>query len=700
MGINKRFSGLLQPLAFGLDTNLMQVYCIYTLMHFMPPKLTYPWVPLLIASSLSLGAQEGETKTEKLPPVIIKGTVIGEVKGPSDPTLILNDQSIGLLSPSTIANLLAEIPGVASSFFGPNSSRPIIRGLEGDRLKITQNGTSSLDASSVSPDHAVSIDPLTIRELQVLRGPAALLYSSSILGGVVNVLDNRIPIERLPSQLTMNGRMGSVDGLRATSLLAETTFSDFAFHLDGFKKTTNDLLTPLGRIADTGSDNQGAGLGVSYLGADGHIGFSYSGLNSTYGVAEPDVAIGLRQRRWELAGVVSRPNDSIQSIAFNASRSDYTHIEFEAGVAGSTFANQGWDSRIDLELAKTESIQGTIGLQFGRFDFSVLGDEAFLPTTENTSSAVFGSFTQKLANPTLRLRYGFRIESAKVKADEWMHEGFYPTHPASEADFVPQGFSFAIVKDLNAEWTSTLSLTHTERAPNYQELYADGPHIGTDAYEVGNRNLGKEKGLGLDWEVAKVKGTVTGAVSLFYNRFSSLIILERNGYGPTTTSADYSLGGVDELRRYDFTSVPADFYGSEVKVNFLLQETSTAKLGLELFGDYVRANRRDTTEALPRISPGRLGSALYGTVAEWNWRTDVSYHLAQNHTALFETPTAGYTLLGLSFSRDLKISDAQAQFTLRLTNLLNREARNASSFIKDVLPLPGRGIEAGLKLTF
>ena len=154
------------------------------------------------------------------------------------------------------------------------------------------------------------------------------------------------------------------------------------------------------------------------------------------------------------------------------------------------------------------------------------------------------------------------------------------------------------------------------------------------------------------------------------------------------------------MKRYEFVSVPADFYGSEVKVNFQLQETPTTKLGLELFGDYVRASNRDTSEALPRISPGRLGSALHGTIAEWNWRMDLSYHLAQNHTASDETSTAGYTLLGASFSRDLKISDANAQFTLRLTNLLNREARNASSFIKDALPLPGRGIEAGLKLTF
>lgn len=655
---------------------------------------------VLFASSVFLWAQESQAPTQKLPPVVVKGTAIGEEKSPTAPTLVLNDQALALLSSNSVATILAEIPGVASSYFGPNSSRPIVRGLDGDRLKITQNGTSSLDASSASPDHAVSIDPLTIRELQVLRGPAALLYGSSILGGIVNVVDNRIPVERLPQQLTLNGRMGSVDGLRATSLLAEGSFANFAFHLDGFKKSTDDLMTPVGRIADTASENKGAGFGISSINADSYVGFSYSGLNSTYGVAEPDVSIGLRQRRWELSGSVSRPSDSFQSIGFNASHSDYTHTEFETGVAGSTFTNQGWDSRIDLKLAKTESFEGTAGLQFGEFDFLVSGDEAFLPNTQNSTSAVFGSFTQKLADSSSRLRYGFRIESVHVDADEWIHEGAYPSHPAGKESYVPQSFSFAIVRDLSPAWASTLSLTHTERAPNYQELYADGPHVGTDAYEVGNRNLRKEKGLGIEWELAKVKGPVTGAISLFYNRFSSFIILERNGYGPTTSTSDYSLGGADELRRYDFVSVPADFYGSEVKVNFQLQDNPTAKLGLELFGDYVRASNRNTQEALPRISPGRLGSALNGAIAEWNWRIDLAYHLAQNHTAPDETSTAGYTLLGASFSRAWKLSDTNAQFTLRLTNLLNREARNASSFIKDTLPLPGRGIEAGLKLIF
>ena len=536
----------------------------------------------------------------------------------------------------------------------------------------------------------------------MLRGPAALLYSSSILGGVVNVIDNRIPVERLPRAFTLFGRAGSADGLRSLSALAEGSAGDFAFHLDGFTKSTTDLSTPIGRIADTASDSQGAGFGVSRIGPSGYIGLSYSGLDSTYGVTEPGIEIGLRQRRWDLAGSVSSPAAALKSVSYKLGVSDYEHSEFDGGVAGSTFTNQGWDARVDFELTKIGALEGVVGVQSGRFDFAVTGDEAFLPNTRNANDALFGSFVQSLTTDT-RLRYGFRVESAKVSADAWTHEGLVSNPAAASASFTPASLSLAWVKDLNAQWSTTLSLTRTERAPNFQELFADGPHIGTDAYEVGDRTLGKEKGVGLELELAKTRGTISGSFSVYYNRFSSFISQQANGFGPNLTGVggpDHSSGGADELARFDFVSVPADFYGAEARVNFQLQDEATSKCGLEFFGDSVRASNRDTSEALPRISPGRIGAALHGLQSGWSWRLDATYHLAQNHLATDETPTAGYTMVGASFGRDFQVAGAAARFTLRLTNLFDVEARNASSFIKDALPLPGRGVEAGLKLSF
>jgi len=653
------------------------------------------------SASLSLYAQEPAPR--KLKTVVIKGSAIGGEVTAVTPSLQLSGAGLESLATSTLGDVLADIPGVASSYFGPNSGRPVIRGLEGDRLKIAQNGTSSLDASSASPDHAVSVDPLTIREVQVLRGPAALLYSSSILGGVVNVIDNRIPVECLPRAFTLFGRAGSADGLRSLSALAEGSAGDFAFHLDGFTKSTADLSTPIGRIADTASDSQGAGFGVSRVGAFGYLGLSYSGLNSTYGVTEPGIEIGLRQRRWDLAGAVNAPAAALKSISYKLGVSDYAHSEFDGGVAGSTFANQGWDGRVDFELTKIGALEGVVGVQSGRFDFTVVGDEAFLPNTRNSNDAVFGSFVQSLSADS-RLRYGFRVESAKVSADAWTHEGLVSNPGAASATFTPASLALAWVKDLNTQWATTFSLTRTERAPNFQELFADGPHLGTDAYEVGNRALGKEQGFGLELELAKTRGVVSGSVSIYFNRCSSFIAQQSNGYGPNLTGRatpgpDYS-SGVDQLARYDFVSVPADFFGAETKINYQLHDTATSKLGLEFFGDFVQASNRDTSEALPRISPGRLGAALHGLASGWSWRLDAAYHLAQNRLATDETQTAGYTMVGASLGHDFKLAGTDARFTLRLTNLFDVEARNASSFIKDALPLPGRGVEAGLKLSF
>ena len=656
---------------------------------------------MLAASTLALAAQDKPAAPEKLKTVVVKGTAIGGEVTAVSPTLILSSTVLDRLPQSNIGDLLADLPGVASSYFGPNAGRPVIRGLDGDRLKITQNGVNSLDASASSPDHAVSVDPLAIREAQVLRGPAALLYSTSILGGVINLVDARIPDQRLAQRQSVTGRVGSVDGLRSVGVLAEGSAGSFSYHVDGFDKSTDDLRTPVGRIADTSSDNRGAGVGFSYLTSNGYVGLSYSGLDSTYGVAEQDISIGLEQRRWDLAGKAEVAGSVVRSVAYRVGVADYAHTEFEAGVSGSTFTNEGWDGRVDLELVKIGAVEGVVGLQASRFDFGVIGDEAFLPDTRNSAMATFGSFVQNLAADQ-RLRYGFRIEHAQVDASAWTHAGVVTNPAADSASFTPASFAFAWAKDLNPSWTSTINLTRTERAPNFQELYADGPHVATDVYEVGNRDLGKEQGFGLELELAKVRGAVSGSFSVYYNRFSSFIALQRNGYGPNIGGGgpDYSSGGADELARYDFVSVPADFFGSEVKVNFQFVDTPVSKLGLEWYGDFVRASNRDTSEALPRISPGRIGAALHGLESGWTWRLDATYHFAQNHTAPDETRTVGFTMVGASLAHPIKFAQLDGQFTLRAINLLDQEARNASSFIKGALPMPGRGVEAGLRLNF
>ncbi len=655
----------------------------------------------LLVAALSVPPLLAQTP-KAMETITVKGSSIGAAVSADTPALLMGPAELSLLSAMNVGDALSSLPGVANSQFGPNAGRPVVRGLDGDKIRILQNGTALLDASAASPDHAVGVDPLSLREMQVFRGPSALLYSTSILGGVVNLTDTRIATQRMGQGGALVARSGSVDNLAAGAAKGHVTAGDWVVQADLFARSTDDLRTPVGRIADTGSESLGGGLGVSKVWDGGFLGLSWSGLDNDYGVAEPDIVIGQRQDRWDLAGE-SRLEGALRKVAWRAGVTDYRHTEFEGGVAGSSFSNRGFDARIDLTLARLGSTEAILGVQGGSFDFEVTGDEAFLPDTVNRNAALFGSFVTPFATPGLRLRYGFRVQRDSVSAEAWTHEGVLSDPPAARRSFTPLGLSAALEKDLGPEWRTTLTLSRVERSPNYQELFADGPHVGTEAYEVGDRDLGKERGYGVEWEVAKVTGRLTGSASVFYNRYASFITLIENGYGPDLTGVggpDFSLGGADELVRYDFTSVPAHLYGAEARLNFAALQGDAAKLNVEVFADALRASRRDGAGALPRISPGRVGLGLNGLLSGWEWRTELAYFLTQDRPASGESPTSGYPMLGASLGRSFKLGAADARLTVRGVNLLDREARNPSSFIKDLVPLPGRGVELGLRLSF
>lgn len=647
-----------------------------------------------IALDIVTFATEPSSYPQVFAPVVVKASAETPGRESAAPAVVLNTLKIESMSQGNVGDLLAEVPGVSSTYFGPNAGRPIVRGLEGDRVKITQNGTATMDASSVSPDHAVSADPLTVRQIEVLRGPAALLYSSSILGGVINLIDNRVPVELQPNQVTLLGRIGSVDGLRATSLLAEGSVGKWAYHVDGFRKTTDNLSTPVGTISDTASDSDGAGVGLAYVGKSSRLGFAYSGLDSSYGVSDPGVLIGLHQRRWDFSGAVDRGTDLVSGLEGKLGISDYRHAEYDNGVVGTKFTNKGWDGRVVASLDDKKGFEGKVGISGGISDFTVEGDEAFLPVTRSTDLACFGSFTHRLSG-AWKLRSGFRAESDKVSSRAWAHDGIQLTHPADTRTFAPLALSAGLVRELPGSWEASATISRTERAPNMQELYADGPHLGTNAYEVGSRSLDTEKAVGLELVLAKTKGKVSGSFSLYYNRFSSYVSQQRNGFGPDLTAsggADYSA-----VPRYDYVQIPADLYGAEGKV---VWELGGPKRKLEVFGDYVKGFNHDTVEPLPRLSPGRLGVALDGSDLGWDWRADFTYHLGQHAVAPAETPTAGYAVAGLSFSHAFKVEGGEGAFGLKFTNLFNSLGRDASSFLKDTLPMPGRGVEASIKVTF
>jgi iron complex outermembrane recepter protein len=326
--------------------------------------------------------------------VVVTGNPLGRDRL-LQPFSVLTGEGLAQRRAGTLGDTLDGLPGVAASRFGPNASRPVIRGLDGDRVRLLDNGGGAVDASNLSFDHAVAIDPLAVERVEVLRGPAALLYGGNATGGVVNALDNRIP--RVPAA-GVGGRaelrLGGAARERAGAAVLEGGAGAFAWHVDAFKRRTDDLrvprfvpvegdtgLEPATRVRNSASDAKGGALGAGWVGADGFVGAAFDGLRHTYGVtAEPDVTIRLRRNRVALAGERRGLSGPFTQVAFQAHRTNYEHAEVEGGgEVGTTFSSRGAEMRLQAQHAPLGGLTGSVGVQLDRLDFSALGEEAFVP---------------------------------------------------------------------------------------------------------------------------------------------------------------------------------------------------------------------------------------------------------------------------------------------------------------------------------
>lgn len=620
------------------------------------------------------------------------------------PVTVLADQDLSFRQQPTLGETLAQQPGITSTYFGPNASRPIIRGLDGDRIRILQNGVGMLDASGTSVDHAVSSDPLTIKSVEVVRGPASLLYGSSAVGGVVNVIDNRIPDVALSSPLTgaVEGRYGSADNLRSGGAVVEGGHKGWNYHLDGFLRETEDLRIPgfarserlrlldpqpteaENRLPNSAGKSDGGAFGTSYVGEKGWIGASVSGFNNRYGtVAEPDVTIRLHQRRLDLAGEVTQPFEAIKSIRFKLGLSDYKHTEYEGQDVGTVFKNRGYDGRLEATHNPLGRFEGAFGFQSQLSDFSALGDEAFLPATETLVNS--GFFFEELKFDKFRIEFGGRLDHQSIRSSDDPNFG-----PGQSRDFTTGSGSVGFVYTPTDAWSGALSVAYTQRAPNYQELFANGPHLATDAFEVGDPTLGREHSLGIDLTFRKRTGFVTGSIGGFYNRFQDFIALTPTG----------AVDPVDNLPIFAYGAIPAEFYGAEAEVLFHLVETKPRQLHLELRGDWLEASNRDTGEPLPRIAPLRFGGALIFRQGSFNARLEALRTDYQGRVAANELPTGGNTLLNLGLTYGFDTGKVGWELFVKGSNLLDEEIRTHSSFLKDIAPQAGIGATLGLRASF
>jgi iron complex outermembrane recepter protein len=634
------------------------------------------------------------------------------------PTTVLKGDELQLKLQPTLGETLNNEPGVSSTSFGPGASRPIIRGLGDDRVRILQNGTSVLDVSNVSPDHAVAADPLSIRSVEIVRGPATLLYGPNTIGGVVNVMDDRIATERFTGSSPTGKyetQYGSVDDLYSQSGAITWGTGPIVFHLDGFDRETSDIDIPgfarsaekraadplppggveaRGTVPNSATESKGAGLGGSYIWDGGYLGLSFSGIDSTYGtVGEPDVTIDLRQRRWDLRGASYTPAPWIKEIGYKVGYSDYEHTEFEGPNAGTQFLTEGIDARAEVLHNKIGLMEGAFGVESQWSEFSALGTEAFLPVVDNQVHSLF--FFEEIAKEQFRYQFGARFDRQTNESQTSATFG-----PGLDRDFNAYSTSAAIVYNPVEDYAITASLAYAQRPPTYVELFANGAHVATSTFEVGDSNLGTEDSISLDLSVKKRAGRVTGSVSGYYYRFQDFINLRNTGnLSPAP----------DSLPIFNYEAVGADFYGAEVEANFhLLDEvksgvqrsTKDPLLDLTFRSDYVHAENRKTGEPVPRIPPFRFTTGLHFAQGAFNARLEGQYAAEQNRHSADELATDGFFLMNASVSYDLQIAGVATTFYVRGNNLTDEEARQSTSFLKDIAPMAGRGVITGLRAEF
>ncbi|MFZ9641980.1 MAG: TonB-dependent receptor [Candidatus Methylopumilus sp.] len=616
------------------------------------------------------------------------------------PMATLNGRALSMHRESTLGETLKDIPGLSSSYFGPNASRPVIRGMEGDRVQIMQNGVGVLDASSLSPDHAVGVDPLIAEQIDVIRGPATVLYGAGAVGGVVNVLDHRIPKESLNGIIGRGeARLGGADNERSAAAVMDLGNGIFALHVDAYKRETDDLSIPSsaieklksidggvhinnGKLTNSAAASDGGAFGAALTLDKGYLGFSFARSNSFYGtVAEPDVKIDMHNDRFDFASEINGLNTAIERIKLKVAYTDYQHQEISNGVVGTTFLNHGIEGSIEGTQEPIGNLKGVIGLQVQNTRFQALGDEAFVPSSQTFKQGFY--IYETLALEAMKLSAGARIDQTQVSSAGGGRFG-----DAIALDFTPQNLSAGMLYPLNNQWSISTNLSHTERAPTQNELFANGAHVATHQYEIGNDKLGKENANGIDAELRWKTPKDSFSISAFYTRFNNFITLFNSK--DTDSASGLNIAYV--------RGVPASFRGFETQAKFRIYE-SHGDLDLNLKGDYVQAQDENTGTALPRIAPMRLGAGLNYNLGDFSSSLDILYGFKQSRVAINELPTDGYTLLNATMSYRLKTA-LHLELFAKARNLLDEDIRDHSSFLKEIAPMGGRSVLIGLRGEF
>ncbi|MFU7529008.1 TonB-dependent receptor [Qipengyuania sp. ASV99] len=631
-----------------------------------------------------------------------------------------------------LGDILTKVPGVSASSFSPGASRPILRGLDGERVLVLIDGLGTADVGNTSADHATTIDPLTTERIEVLRGPAALLFGSQAIGGVVNVIDRRIPIAVPENGFHVDAltAFDTASNLRSGGASVDAALNDmFVVHLDGSFRETDNLEIPgfqlapglrsdvlavaaeeeaegefeeaeefreaanqRGFLPNSATESWAVNGGLGVILGESSFGASVGYFDTAYGLVgrpaaehhhgeeggeqggeeeDENVSIGLEQWRADLRGDIALGSGFFSRLKLRGGYSDYTHTEFEGTEVGTVFDTQTYEARAEL----VQRGGGVIGAQYTSRDFQAVGEEAFVAPNETTRLAFFTA--QEFDLGGVQIEGAARYETVDVESQPL----------GLQRDFDLFSGALSVILESSGGTRFGLTASRSERAPAGEELFANGPHIATQSFEIGNPDLGIESAWGIETFVRTNAGPIAFNASVYYQSFSDFIFLSPTGEEQ------------DDLPVFTFTQDDARFFGFEAGFEAPIVEADSYTVSADLRASYVSAELDDGS-SLPRIPPVNLLAALDADVDAFTIRGEVQWFGEQDEIADFETATDSFTFVNLFLSWRPIPDNRNVVLQLAGENLFDTEGRRHASFTKDFVPLTGRNIRASLRLSF
>ena len=666
---------------------------------------------------------------------------------------LLANEDLQREAASTLGETLQNEVGISSSSFGSGVGNPIIRGLGGKRVEILQNSSSVGDASDLSADHAVASEALLADRIEILRGPATLRFGPGAIGGVINVIDNRIhtvPFEGVEG--AVESRYSNNGNAKAMVGRFDAGFSGFNLHLDAVTRDSNNISIPGSALSanaldalddaieadtadgtmknsDSKADSFSAGL--SWVGEDTVIGFSYSKLDNNYGLppsshsheghdehdedheaeelsGEPEqfVRIDMQQQTYQTKLLFSDLGGFLGQVDVDYAYTDYQHTELEfepdtgAVMIGSLIESVSHNLRAELTHNEYLGWRGAWGLQISDRDFGASGEEAFIPDSETFSGGIYWLEETEFALGNLELGLRFDQQEITLVGQEIDHS----TVNAGASWFLP----------INQQQRLSLVLSHSERAPAAEELLSNGVHIATNSFEIGQRNLDTESAnsVELTWVFRDTDNSrVNARVSAYHNQFQRYIYLQDSGLAFSHDLEQDGLQGIDacsaDLADFDGSSEElaesvgcftyqqrdASFSGIELETSWSLSDTQR----VELQGDIVRGHfDQGAHRDIPRLPPAKVRASWIYQADSWRGAINLTHAASQTRAGLNESVTDSYNRL------DASLSYQQASWSVFLKgqNLTNQNIRNATSLLRDIAPEAGRNLTVGVRYQF